>query len=71
MKKYLAEMLGTVILVLMVCGTAVSLSCGVDTASVVGTSLAFGLSVVAPFVGATLSALVWKALSCDCSKCNK
>lgn len=47
MKKYLAEMVGTMVLVLMGCGTAVSLSCGVDTASVVGTSLAFGLSVVA------------------------
>lgn len=40
-------MLGTMVLVLMGCGTAVSLSCGVDTASVVGTSMAFGLSVVA------------------------
>lgn len=35
------------VLVLMGCGTAVSLSCGVDTASVVGTALAFGLAVVA------------------------
>lgn len=47
MKKYLAEMIGTMVLVLMGCGTAVSLNCGVDTASVVGTALAFGLSVVA------------------------
>lgn len=47
MKKYLAEMFGTCVLVLMGCGTAVSLSCGVDTASVVGTSMAFGLAVVA------------------------
>lgn len=46
MKKYLAEMFGTMVLVLMGCGTAVSLSCGVDTASVVGTALAFGLAVV-------------------------
>lgn len=46
MKKYLAEMIGTMVLVLMGCGTAVSLSCGVDTASVVGTALAFGLAVV-------------------------
>lgn len=46
MKKYLAEMVGTMVLVLMGCGTAVSLNCGVDTASVVGTALAFGLSVV-------------------------
>ena len=46
MKKYLAEMVGTMVLVLMGCGTAVSLSCGVDTASVVGTAIAFGLAVV-------------------------
>ncbi len=47
MKKYFAEMVGTMVLVLMGCGTAVSLSCGADTASVVGTALAFGLAVVA------------------------
>jgi aquaporin Z len=47
MKKYLAEMVGTMVLVLMGCGTAVSLACGVDTASVVGTAAAFGLAVVA------------------------
>ena len=43
MKKYLAEM----VLVLMGCGVAVSLECGTDTASVVGTAMAFGLAVVA------------------------
>lgn len=47
MKKYVAEMIGTMVLVLMGCGTAVSLNCGADTASVVGTAIAFGLSVVA------------------------
>lgn len=47
LKKYLAEMIGTMVLVLMGCGTAVSLSCGSDTASVVGTAMAFGLAVVA------------------------
>ncbi len=46
MKKYFAEMIGTMVLVLMGCGTAVSLNCGVDTASVVGTAMAFGLAVV-------------------------
>ena len=46
-KEYLAEMIGTMVLVLMGCGTAVSLNCGVDTASVVGTAVAFGLAVVA------------------------
>lgn len=47
MKKYLAEMVGTMVLVLLGCGTAVSLNCGTDAASVVGTALAFGLAVVA------------------------
>lgn len=48
MKKYLAEMVGTMVLVLLGCGTAVSLNCSVDnTASVVGTAVAFGLAVVA------------------------
>lgn len=47
MKKYLAEMVGTMVLTLLGCGAAVSLNCGVDTASVVGTALAFGLAVVA------------------------
>ncbi len=47
MKKYLAEMVGTFVLTLLGCGAAVSLNCGVDTASVVGTSVAFGLAVVA------------------------
>ncbi len=46
-KEYLAEMIGTMVLVLMGCGTAVSLNCGLDTASVVGTAVAFGLAVVA------------------------
>ena len=47
MKKYLAEMVGTIVLTLLGCGTAVSLNCGSDTASVVGTAMAFGLAVVA------------------------
>ena len=40
-------MIGTMVLTLLGCGTAVSLNCGVDTASVVGTAVAFGLAVVA------------------------
>ncbi|MBQ8191896.1 MAG: MIP family channel protein [Prevotella sp.] len=49
MKKYLAEMVGTMVLVLMGCGVAVSLGCDpVDNIpAVVGTAMAFGLSVVA------------------------
>ena len=47
MKKYLAEMVGTFVLTFLGCGAAVSLNCGVDTASVVGTALAFGISVIA------------------------
>ncbi len=46
MKKYLAEMIGTFVLTLLGCGAAVSLNCGADTASVVGTALAFGIAVV-------------------------
>lgn len=48
MKKYLAEMFGTMVLVLMGCGAAVSLGCNnADPETVIGTALAFGLSVVA------------------------
>ena len=53
MKKYLAEMVGTAVLVLMGCGVAVSLNCSSDCAtvynagSVIGTALAFGLAVIA------------------------
>lgn len=49
MKKYLAEMVGTMVLVLMGCGVAVSLDCNStgDMSTVVGTALAFGLAVVA------------------------
>lgn len=51
MKKYLAEAIGTMVLVLMGCGVAVSLGCTSDepalASTVVGTALAFGLAVVA------------------------
>lgn len=53
MKKYLAEAVGTMVLVLMGCGVAVSLNCSSDcstvtnAATVIGTSFAFGLAVVA------------------------
>ncbi len=48
MKKYLAEMIGTMVLVLMGCGAAVSLGCDIEVpSSVIGTAMAFGLSVVA------------------------
>lgn len=53
MKKYLAEMFGTLVLVLMGCGVAVSLNCSSDCSmvenagTVIGTAMAFGLSVVA------------------------
>lgn len=48
MKKYLAEMIGTMVLVLMGCGAAVSLGCDPigNIPAVVGTALAFGLAVV-------------------------
>ncbi|MCR5151673.1 MAG: MIP family channel protein [Prevotella sp.] len=49
MKKYLAEMIGTMVLVLMGCGVAVSLGCDPvnNIPAVVGTAFAFGLAVVA------------------------
>ena len=47
MKKYYAELIGTFVLTFLGCGAAVSLNCGSDTASIVGTAIAFGLSVVA------------------------
>ena len=47
MKKYLAEMVGTFVLTFLGCGAAVALGCGTDTASVVGTAMAFGLAVEA------------------------
>ena len=46
MRKYIAECIGTFVLTLLGCGTAVFLGC--DTpAGVVGTAFAFGLSVIA------------------------
>ena len=46
MRKYIAECIGTFVLTLLGCGTAVFLGCGTP-AGVVGTAIAFGLSVVA------------------------
>ncbi len=53
MKKYLAEMVGTMVLVLMGCGVAVSLGCDptANIPAVVGTAMAFGLSVMAYTIG--------------------
>lgn len=48
MKKYVAEAIGTFVLTFLGCGAAVSLGCAeTNTAAVVGTAIAFGLSVVA------------------------
>ena len=49
MKKYLAEFIGTFVLVLFACGTAVVLGCSTASADVayLGTALAFGLVIVA------------------------
>ncbi|MGD9886478.1 MAG: MIP/aquaporin family protein [Bacilli bacterium] len=49
-KKYVAELIGTFVLVLFGCGTAIVLGCGTligGTAATVGTALAFGLVIVA------------------------
>ena len=45
-KKYVAEFIGTFVLVLFACGVAGQI-CGNDTAGYVGTALAFGLVIVA------------------------
>ncbi|HCB00644.1 MAG TPA: aquaporin, partial [Porphyromonadaceae bacterium] len=49
MKKYLAEMIGTMVLVLMGCGAAVFAGAGqpFDPVGTLGVAFAFGLSVVA------------------------
>ena len=51
MKKYLAEMIGTFVLVLMGCGSAIFAGIGLGTTgygiSTLGVAFAFGLSVVA------------------------
>ena len=46
MKKYFAEMVGTMVLVLMGCGVATSIGCS-EPAGVAATAFAFGLAVVA------------------------
>ena len=46
MKKYFAECIGTFVLTLLGCGTAMFLGCGTP-AGVVGTAIAFGLTVIA------------------------
>lgn len=47
-KKYLAEFIGTCVLVLFACGTAVVTGCSVDNpAAYVATALSFGLVIVA------------------------
>ena len=46
MKKYFAECVGTFVLTLLGCGTAMFLGCNTP-AGVVGTAIAFGLSVIA------------------------
>ena len=47
MKKYLAEFIGTFVLVLFACGVAAVTGCAVPEAAYVATALAFGLVIVA------------------------
>ncbi len=48
MKKYLAEFIGTFVLVFVACGTAIATKCSVDNpAGYLATALAFGLVIVA------------------------
>lgn len=67
MKKYFAEMVGTFVLTLLGCGTAMFLGCNTP-AGVVGTAVAFGLAVVAM---AYLAACVWKCFACEKCTCAK
>ena len=46
MKKYIAECIGTMVLTLLGCGTAVFVGCG-EPAGVFATAAAFGLAVIA------------------------
>ena len=46
MKKYLAEGIGTMVLVLMGCGSAIFFGCATGTAQVLAVAFAFGLAVV-------------------------
>ncbi len=46
MKKFLAEALGTMVLVLMGCGSAIFFGCTAGTAQVLAVAFAFGLSVI-------------------------
>ncbi len=47
MKKFLSELIGTAVLVLMGCGAAVFFGCAAGTAQVLAVAIAFGLAVVA------------------------
>ena len=46
MRKYLAELIGTCVLVFVGCGTAMLVGCDAVTGGYLLTALAFGLSVV-------------------------
>lgn len=74
MKKYLAEMIGTMVLVLMGCGVAVSLGCNNgDPETVIGTAMAFGLSVVAMAytIGGISGCHINPAITLGCLLCGR
>lgn len=60
----IAEFIGTCVLVVFGCGTAMTVGC--DSTSGYGyilTALAFGLVIVAPLVGGVIAALVYRLIA--------
>ena len=70
MKKYVAEFIGTFVLVFVACGVAAVTGCTAEpNVSYLMTALAFGgalscvwVFIVAPLIGGALAACIWRAI---------